>query len=168
MTTQIDEATVRQFIELISKHVREAINGAGPPGVLQICRISPIDESVVPNRFVPDNIDNMVKTVVGDAANGFNIYIEARTVRPDLRGNLRGSLEDTAWVFGLVADCDADKGKGGDIKIRPSLVIETSPGNFHYWYLSTRAISAAQARLIGEVIRANSGTDQDTGVVTQC
>ena len=43
--------------------------------------------------------------------------------RYDLRGNLRGSLDDRAWVFGLVADCDADKGKGGDIKIRPSLVI---------------------------------------------
>jgi putative DNA primase/helicase len=168
MTVQIDEATVRQFIELISQHVKATINGAGPPGVLQICRISPIDDSVVPNRFVPDDIENMVKTAVGDAANGFNIYIEARTVRPDLRGNLRGSLDDTAWVFGLVADCDADKGKGGDIKIRPSLVIETSPGNFHYWYLFTRAITAVQARLIGEVIRANSGTDQDTGVVTQC
>src|SRR5262249_21831267 len=35
-------------------------------------------------------------------------------------------------------------------------------------YLFTRAIPAAQAKLIGEVIRANSGTDQDTGVVTQC
>jgi hypothetical protein len=168
MTTQVDEATVRQFIEIISAHVRQAINGAGPPGVLQICRISPIDDSVVPNRFVPDDIENMVKTAVGDAANGFNIYIEARTVRPDLRGNLRGSLDDTAWVFGLVADCDADKGKGGNIKARPSLVIETSPGNFHYWYLFTRAIPAAQAKLIGEVVRANSGTDQDTGVITQC
>jgi RepB DNA-primase from phage plasmid len=168
MSAQIDEATVRQFIKLISTHVQQAINGAGPPGVLQICRISPIDESIVPNRFMPDDVDNMVKTAIGDAANGFNIYIEARTVRSDLRGNLRGSLEDTAWVFGLVADSDADKGKGGDIKIRPSLVIETSPGNFHYWYLFTRAIPAAQARLIGEVIRANSGTDQDTGVVTQC
>jgi hypothetical protein len=168
MTAQVDEGTVRQFIELISAHVRQVINGAGPPGVLQICRISPIDESVVPNRFNLDDIDNTVSTAIGDAAAGFNVYIEARTVRSDLRGNLRGSLEDTAWVFGLVADSDADKGKGGNINIRPSLVIETSPGNFHYWYLFTRAIPAAQARLIGEVIRANSGTDQDTGVVTQC
>jgi hypothetical protein len=168
MTPQIDEATVREFIELISKHARDAINGAGPPGVLQICRISPVDESVVPNRFMPEDIDNMVKTAVGDAANGFNIYIEARTVRPDLRGKLRGALEDTAWVFGLVVDCDADKGKGGNITVKPSLVIETSPGNFHLWYLFTSAIPAARAKQIGEVIRANSGADQDTGVVTQC
>src|SRR5262249_54492510 len=47
-------------------------------------------------------------------------------------------------------------------------MIETSPGNFRYWYLFTRAIPAAQAKLIGEAIRASSGTDQDTGVVTQC
>src|SRR5262249_47403263 len=103
-----------------------------------------------------------------DARAGHNAYSEARTVRADLRGNLRGSLEDTVWVFGLVADCDADKGKGGNIAVRPSLVIETSPGNFHYWYLFTRAIPADQAKIIGDVIRANSGTDQDTGVITQC
>src|SRR5262249_39389723 len=84
------------------------------------------------------------------------------------RGNQRGALEDTAWVFGLVADCDADKGKGGNITVRPSLVIETSPGNFHYWYLFTHAVPAGQAKIIGEVIRANTGTDQDTGVITQC
>src|SRR5262249_14522457 len=110
----------------------------------------------------------MVRTAVGDALAGHNAYIEARTVRDDLRGNKRGGLEDTAWVFGLVADCDADKNKGGNITVRPSLVIETSPGNFHFWYLFTPAIRADQAKLIGDAIRASSGTDQDTGVITQC
>jgi RepB DNA-primase N-terminal domain len=168
MSAQVDEATVRQFLEIISTHARQVINGAGPKGVLQLCRINPIDESAVPSRFTLDDVDNMVRTAVGDALAGHNAYIEARTVRDDLRGNKRGSFEDTAWVFGLVADCDADKNKGGNITVRPSLVIETSPGNFHYWYLFTRAIPAAQAKLIGDAIRANSGTDQDTGVVTQC
>src|SRR5262249_6316540 len=152
----------------ISAHAREVINGAGPKGVLQLCRINPIDESVVPSRFTLDDIENMVRTAVGDALAGHNSYIEARTVRDDLRGKQRGTFEDTAWVFGLVADCDADKNKAGNITVRPSLVIETSPGNFHYWYLFTRAIPAAQAKLIGDAIRANSGTDQDTGVITQC
>jgi hypothetical protein len=85
-----------------------------------------------------------------------------------LRGNKRGSLEDTAWVFGLVADCDADKDKGGDITVKPSLAVETSPGNFQLWYVFTRAIPAERARIIGDAIRASSGTDQDTGVITQC
>jgi hypothetical protein len=168
VTAQVDEATVRQFIEIISAHARQVINGAGPKGILQLCRINPIDESIVPQRFELDDVENMVRTAVGDALAGHNAYIEARTVRNDLRGNKRGGLEDTAWVFGLVADCDADKNKAGNITVRPSLVIETSPGNFHFWYLLTRAIPAAQAKLIGDAIRANSGTDQDTGVITQC
>jgi putative DNA primase/helicase len=168
MSTHIDEAVVRQFIEIISEHVKLVINGAGPPGVLQICRISPIDESVVPSRFLLDDVEHMVKTAIGDAAAGHNVYIEARTVHAGLRGNARGTLADTAWVFGLVADGDADKGKGGSITVRPSLVIETSPGNFHYWYLFTRAIPADQAKIIGDAIRAGTGTDQDTGVITQC
>jgi hypothetical protein len=168
MSTHIDAATVRQFIEIISGHVKQAINGARPPGVLQICRISPVDESVVPNRFLLDDVDHMVKTAIDDATAGHNVYIEARTVRADLRGNQRGTLADTAWVFGLVADGDADKGKGGSITVRPSLVIETSPGNFHYWYLFTRAIPADQAKIIGDAIRAGTGADHDTGVITQC
>ena len=44
MSVQVDEGTVRQFIEIISAHAAQVINGAGPPGVLQLCRINPIDE----------------------------------------------------------------------------------------------------------------------------
>ena len=169
MSAQIDEATVRQFIELISEHAKEAINGAGQPGFLQLCRINPLDDkSVVPSRFEIGDVEHMVQTATGDAAAGHNVYIEARTVRDGLRGNKRGGLEDTAWVFGLVADCDADKDKGGNITVKPSLAVETSPGNFQLWYLFTRAIPAEQARVIGDAIRASSGTDQDTGVITQC
>ena len=116
MNAQVDEATVRQFIEIISAHAAQVINGAEPAGVLQLCRINPIDEkSVVPSRFKLDDVEHMVKTAIDDAAAGHNVYIEGRTVRADLRGNKRGSLEDTEWVFGLVADCDADKDKGGNI-----------------------------------------------------
>jgi hypothetical protein len=110
----------------------------------------------------------MVTVATDDAAAGHNVYIEARTVRADLRGNKRGSLDDTAWVFGIVADCDADKNKAGNITVRPTIAVETSPGNFHLWYLFGCAIPAAQAKQIGDAIRASSGTDQDTGVITQC
>jgi hypothetical protein len=127
MTAQVDEATVRQFIEIISAHARQVINGAGPKGVLQLCRINPIDENVVPSRFTLDDVENMVRTAVGDALAGHNSYIETRTLRDGLRGN---SLEDTAWVFGLVADCDTDKNKGGNITVRPSLVSRPRPGIF--------------------------------------
>jgi hypothetical protein len=169
VSTQIDETAVREFIEIISAHVKQVINGTASTGVLQLCRINPADDkAVVPSRFQIDDTERMVRTAIGDAAAGHNVYIEPRTVRADLRGNKRGSLEDTAWVWGLVADCDADRGMGGNITARPSLVVETSPGNFHLWYFFTRAIAADKAKLVGDAIRANSGTDQDTGVITQC
>jgi putative DNA primase/helicase len=169
-TANIDETTVRQFLEIIGTHATQVINGAARGrGVLQLCRISPLDESVVPSRFNIDAVEEMITTAIGDATAGHNVYVEPRTVRADLRGRARGGINDTCWVFGLVVDCDADKGKGGsNITARPSLAIETSPGNYHLWYLLDRAIPAAQAKAIGDVIRAGSGADQDTGVVTQC
>ena len=164
-----DEATVRQFIQIISEHAIRAINGSGSTGVLQLFRINPFDEKVaVPCRFRLDDVDNMVQTALTDAAAGHNVYIEARTVRNDLKGNKRGELEDTVWVLGLVVDSDADKGKGGNVTAKPSLAVETSRGNYHLWYLFDRGIPAAQARTIGEAMRKSAGADQDTGVVTQC
>jgi hypothetical protein len=166
---QVDAATVRQFIKIISTHAAQIINGADRTGVLQLCRINPLDEtSVVPSRFGIDDVEEMVKTAIDDANAGHNVYIEPRTVRSELRGKQRGTLEETVWVFGFVVDSDADKGKGGNVTARPSLAIETSPGNYHLWFLLNRAIPAAQAKLIGDAIRASSGADQATGVVTQC
>ena len=39
-----DEATVRQFIQIISDHATRAINGDGSTGVLQLSRINPSNE----------------------------------------------------------------------------------------------------------------------------
>ena len=104
--------------------------------MLQLCRINPNDEkSIVPSRFQIGDVDHMLATALGDAGAGHNVYIEPRTVRADLRGNKRGGLEDTAWVFGFVIDSDADKGKAGHVVAKPTLATETSAGNFHLWYL---------------------------------
>ena len=73
---------------------------------------------------------------MGAANAELNVYIEARTVRAELRGNVRGTLDDTELVLALVVDADHDKGKGGVIVARPSLTVETSPGNFHHWVFS--------------------------------
>jgi hypothetical protein len=168
MTVAVDVGAVRQFIEIISGHVTQIARNSSRTGVLQLCRLSPVDETMVPTRFKLDDVEPMIKTAVNDANASFNVYVEVRTVRADLRGKARGSLDDTELVFGLVVDADNDKGKGGVVKVRPSLVVETSPGNFHYWYLFTQPVTARQAKTIGDAIRASTGTDQDTGVVTQC
>jgi hypothetical protein len=164
-----DEATVRQFIQIISNHATSVINGGESTGVLQLFRINPLDEKVVvPSRFQLNDVEHMVQTALGDAAAGHNVYMEARTVRADLPCRKRGGIEDTAWVLGLVVDSDADKDRAGNVTAKPSLAVETSRGNYHLWYLFGHAILAAQARTIGEAIRKNTGADQDTGVITQC
>ena len=163
-----DEATVRQFIQIISQHATRAINGGSSTGVLQLFRINPFNEKPVPSRFQLGDVERMVQMALSDAAAGHNVYIETRTVRKDLGGNKRGELEDTVWVLGLVVDSDADKNKAGNVTAKPSFAVETSPGNYHLWYLFDRAIPATQARAIGEAMRKSAGADQDTGVVTQC
>ena len=168
MTVEADEPQVRQFIEIISAHVVELAKNAVRPGVLQLCCLSPVDEKMIPHRFRLDDVEGMVKTAVEAAKAGLNCYIETRTMRADLRGRKRGAIEDTEFVFALVVDSDADKGKGGVIATQPSLTIETSPGNHHYWYLLTELLSAARAATIGDAMRASTGADSDTGVVAQC
>jgi RepB DNA-primase from phage plasmid len=66
-----------------------------------------------------------------------------------------------------VVDADFDKGKGGTVIARPSLTVETSPGNFHYWYLFDRPVPPKRAKLIGDALRAATGADADTGNPTQ-
>jgi hypothetical protein len=44
MSVQADATTVRQFIEIISAHAAQIMNGADRTGVLQLCRIHPLDE----------------------------------------------------------------------------------------------------------------------------
>ncbi|HEY2229772.1 MAG TPA: DNA-primase RepB domain-containing protein [Xanthobacteraceae bacterium] len=167
MSVPIDQEMVRQFLEIISAHALKVTDGNGPAGVLQLCRLSPLDDKILPSRFAIGDVIHMVQAALCDAES-CNVYIEGRTVRAGLKAGSRGALADTAHVFALVVDCDGDKGKGGNVTLRPSLVVETSPGNQHLWFLLTRAIPAAHAKLIGDAIRLNSGADQDTGVPTQC
>jgi RepB DNA-primase from phage plasmid len=163
-----DEGTVRQFIRIISQHAARAINGGGSTGVLQLYRVNPLDENnTVPSRFRLDDVEQMVQTALNDAAAGHNVYIEARTVSLSVNGKKRGTEKDTVWVLGLVVDSDADKNMAGNVTAKPSLVVETSRGNYHLWYLFDQAISAARGREIGKAMRESAGADHDTGVVTQ-
>jgi hypothetical protein len=167
MTVPVDESTVREFIEIINGHAAALARNVGRPGVLQLTRLNSHDEKMVPTRFRIDDVEAMVRAAISDGEALFNVYIEARTVRADLRGVARGSLNDTELVFGLVIDADHDKARDGAVTVRPSLVVETSRGNFHYWYLFDRPVAAQQAKLIGDAVRACAGADHDTGTVTQ-
>ena len=61
MTAQVDEATVHQFLEIIHSHAGQVINGIGP-GLMQLCRIHPDDESVAVSRYTIGDVGPMGQT----------------------------------------------------------------------------------------------------------
>jgi hypothetical protein len=164
-----DPVMVKEFLETLVAFATGSLAGYPPPGFLQISRKHPDDEDVVPTRFRLDEVDAMASYALVNSRAGFNTYIEGRLVKPGLRGKKRGGLEDTACVFALVVDSDADKGLAWTppADARPTLVVETSPGNHQYWYFLTEAISATRAKTLGERMRAATGCDSDTGNPTQ-
>jgi putative DNA primase/helicase len=167
-TGTVDAAVVRQHIEIISKHAVELAKSVKRPGVLQLSTLSPHNQKMIPHRFRLDDVEGMVQAAVGAAEAGLNVFIEARTVRAGLVGNARGELADTEFAFGLVVDADHDKGKGGTLAVRPSLTVETSAGNAQHWLLFAQPTPVGQAKAIGDALRAGTGADAATGVVTQC
>jgi hypothetical protein len=168
MTVSVDATEIERFLTIISGHITDSIKKAGSnsPGVLNLCRISPLEsDKVLTQAFAVHDVKHMVEAAVADAAH-FNCYVETRTVQPGLRGR-RGDHSETRYVFALVVDSDADKAKACNLSVRPSLTVETSPGNHHFWFFLARPICAAEARIIGDAMRASTGADSDTGVITQ-
>src|SRR3712207_6109660 len=138
---QVDEATVRAFVETFHKHTAHALAGASQPGLLQLVRLHPADETMtVAGRFAIGDVDRMAQAAIQDAEAGFNVYIEGRTVSNSAKG--RGKAADTRAVVALAIDSDADKGKAGRAEVEPTLVVETSPGNRHLWLFLDRALTA--------------------------
>ena len=165
--SMVDEPMIRRFVELIHTRAAHAING-GNTGVLQLVRIHPADESISVSRYDIGDVEHMTQDAIAFSAAGHNVYIEGRTVRADLRGNKRGDLKDTLWVFALVIDSDRDKDKAWTPTAQASIIVETSPGNAHFWFCLARAVDAIEGKAIGERMRKSAGADQDTGVITQC
>jgi AAA domain-containing protein/IclR-like helix-turn-helix domain-containing protein len=159
--------TVREILTTIAAQAKAALAGTDKPGLLQLSRLHPASETLVSSRFVLDDVEHMIEAAVIDSEAGHNVYIEGRTVRADLRGNTRGSLTDTVGVFALVVDSDADTGKSWTPTMPVSMTVETSPGNFQFWFFLREAISPERAQKLGERIRAATRADHDSGNPTQ-
>lgn len=162
---QADPAVVRAFLEIINGQAARALHGAEQPGLLQIVRMHPAGGKPVASRFNLGAVDRMTEAALGDAASGHNVYVEARTVANGTKG--RGLINDTRGVFAFVVDADGDKGKAGVVDVDASLTVETSPGNRHRWLFLDRAMSAEEAKPIGDAIRAATGADSPTGTICQ-
>ena len=168
MSVQVDEATVHNFLRLIHFYAGKAINNGSRARADAADPHPPRRREHLGEPLRHWRVGPMATDAIASANAGHNVYIEGRTVRKELRGNKRGGLKDTMWVFGLVADCDADKGKAGNVTVNPTIMSETSPGNRHCWFVLAHAVAATRAKAVGDVMRAKFGADQDTGVVTQC
>jgi uncharacterized protein DUF5906 len=162
-----DRIDVHEFLQALSAQAARATRGGANPGVLQLFRLHPTDKAPSPSRYAIDDVEGMLEEAIAASDAGHNCYIEGRTVRPDLRGPKRGRLEDTAWVFAFVIDSDADKSMAWSPCAEASAVVETSPGNTHYWFFLEQAVTAGEGTALGAHIRASAGADHDTGNVVQ-
>jgi hypothetical protein len=126
-------------------------------------------KSWVPTRYKIGDVDGCVRAAVDYANSRHNVYIEARTIRPETSPGERGDTADTAWVVAFVIDSDADKGKGFDLgEIQPTLTVESSPGNEHFWFFLEKAIPADDvAKKVGDAMRKAGSDPGATGKVAQ-
>jgi DNA-binding transcriptional ArsR family regulator len=162
-TVTVQASTVREFLHIITAQAKAALAGIERPGLLQMSRLHPGSELLVPSRFVTDDLEHMIQAAIVDSEAGHNVYLEGRTVREDLRGNGRGKLTDTVAVFALTVDSDADKQMSWTPTARVSMTVETSPGNFQFWFFLREAIEPELAQKLGERIRRAVRSDHDTG-----
>jgi putative DNA primase/helicase len=166
-----DKSEVHKFLKIIVAQATAATKHLKDAGVLQVTLIHPSSENVTGiYRYAldnPDLVERMTREIVGASDAGHNVYIEARTVRRDLRGNERGKIEGTIAVFALVVDSDADKDEAWTPTVPVSLSVETSPGNAHSWLFLKRALGGKTGHTLGEQMRAATKTDKPTGNVCQ-
>lgn len=165
-----DRSVVRAFVARIHALADAATAGLHEPGLMQLVVIHPAggDGGTLIFQFKIGEVDFMTDEAVRQSNTGYNVYIETRTSRRRApRDRRRGTIADTVAVFALVIDDDADKGRGGRTTERPSLVIESSPGNTHRWFVLASAIPAERAARIGQGIKGRTNGDSDTGVVSQ-
>ena len=172
MTHAPDERSVREFLEALVGLAVASLGGHPAPGLLQMTRKHPNDLDLVPTRYRLDSadlVDRMTRDALADSEAGANVYVEGRLLTPGLRGKKRGELSDTACVFALVVDSDADKNMAWipPVGVRPTLVVETSPANHQYWFFLAHAVSAKRAQQLGESLRRVTRGDADTGNPTQ-
>jgi hypothetical protein len=163
MTIAADEPAVREFLKALSDLARKSLNGHAAPGLLQLSQLHPRAKNLAISRYPLDDVDGMVGAAIAAAESGQNAFIEGRLI--SLGASKRGKFEDTACVFALVVDSDADKNAAWTPPpgIKPTIVIETSPGNYQYWFFFREAIHRDRARALGKRIHAATRTDSDTG-----
>lgn len=160
-----DRRSVADFLAKLNSHAQLALSSLKDFGQLTIVGIHPNGKSPKYDRFVLGSIVAQTDYAISLSEDGYNAYIEPRTVRSNVVG--RGKQADTKYVFALVVDSDSDKNKPANYSVHPSFAVETSPGNQHAWFFLSHAIQVQEAVALGAGLRAVVGGDSATGVPTQ-
>jgi hypothetical protein len=170
-TITADTDEVREFVETYVAQARAATKDMREPGLLQMILVHPAGDDISGVYRYALNDTKLVQRMTAEAINaseaGHNVYCEGRTVKPGLKGKQRGGLDDTAAVFALTIDSDADKGAAWTPTVPISLAVETSPNNAHFWLFLERAVDAKTGQTLGERLRAITSADSDTGNICQ-
>jgi hypothetical protein len=164
-----DRKQTKVFLTAIHEQAARAIGDSERLGYLQISVNIPDTTGWVPTRYKIGAIDECVRAAGDYGDNRHNVYVEGRTIRPETKPGERGGTEDTEWVFAFVTDSDADKGKGFELgDIRPTMTVESSPGNHHYWFFLEKTIPADDlAKRVGDAMRKAGSDPGATGKVAQ-
>src|SRR6516162_9277229 len=169
MSAQVDETTVRQFIEIISAHARQVINAAGPPGVLQLSRLNPLDTNPIPSRFTLDDIENMVKTAVGDALADRGLHHVLDVVEREATRDRIGvewvepaQLQDARraggvdHLAGVRADDLDELANGRFVHLRAHMIFPPSWRNREKRYLCMRSVGSRSYTVFDATLSMNS------------
>ena len=119
-------------------------------------------------RFAIGDVDRIVETIMlYENREHANVYIGLNVMRRDLGAGKRGGTQDLVAVTGLVGDFDEGDGTGESrMPVRPSFVLETSPGNHQCFILFDNPMKPADAALLAKALQAATGADFGTGDVT--
>src|SRR5262249_11712863 len=69
-TATVHASTVREFLHIIVAQAKAALAGIEKPGLLQLSRLHPTSETLVPSLFLLDDIEHMVKASIVDSEAG--------------------------------------------------------------------------------------------------
>ena len=151
----INESEIRAHLEIVHDAAAKLATGLSRTGVLQLARKHPLVDGMAPTRFRIGDVDGMTLQAVADASSGHDVYIEIRSIRSDLKGQLRGTADDAAFHFAIWVDDD-----GNSIHDIPySLAVESSPGRRHLWILFDRPVAPSEANDLSRRLHAYAGVN---------
>jgi len=161
------ETHVRLLHELAAATLADDDKVAAAHGILILLAIREGDRSPRPQRFAIGDVEKMVEAIMCyDQVPGINLYAPFCGMFSNLAFGAKGGERSVKHVFAAVADIDRDPGKPvqATIDVQPSYVIETSPGNFQYFFIFPRPLCAEAAKPVLLALHAAVGGDDSMSI----